>query len=109
MTFENAKHFVTLYPGIPYRVTWTFRLPPVDMPSNDPSQGNMFFTEIGKMYTLILRDGFSLGSYVGTKEELATLTKQSPPGQAWNVLWRRRLGKDLWLVGENEVEFEAIP
>ena len=95
----TAHTWITLYPGVPRRVKWNFRRYTTN---SQPMDGNMRFTEVGKVYTLRLRSD-KIGHLLGTKKSL--LTRLENGEDLGNFL----LDKPLKLITENEVRFTAVP
>jgi hypothetical protein len=98
---DRAHKWTTLYPGVPYQLSWIFRW----------AQGRrvnwhhkMFSSmEVGKNYTVRLRPHFRVGHLVGIKESLLDRKERG------DDLKSCVLDRPLMLVGENEVHFRAVP
>jgi hypothetical protein len=98
---DRADRWATLYPGVPYRLSWIFRwVRPHGQVSCHDKVSPM---EVGKDYVLRLRPHFRVGHLVGIKESLLARKERG------DDLESCVLDRPLMLVGENEVHFTVVP
>lgn len=97
----NIKmRWTTLYPGVPYLISWAFRRQENAYPK--AAHGNLSMTEVGKTYVLKLRPNMDIGHLIGTKSSLLAQRQRGAD------LGENILDAPLMLVAENKVQFRVV-
>ena len=98
---QRAHRWTTLYPGVPYRLSWSFRW--VQSRRVNRQLQLLLSMEAGKKYVLRVRPYYRVGHLVGIKELLLARKERGEDLESCV------LDKPLRLIGENEVHFTAVP